>query len=173
MSMKNIFYLLSLSTAILFMAVDGFSQVIQGTYAIKNVETGMLLRIKDANKKDGTPLVSYAPTNWKCMTWDFKHVEGKSYQLRNLFTNKTFQPQKTTVSDGVALEQQSMSTSEINQQWEFIPVSAKTFLIKLKDSDLYITPSDKEGSVNSQIILTKKMASKLQYWAIYEQDPQF
>lgn len=43
-------------------------QTIQGTYAIKNVKTGMLLRVKDANGKNGTPLVAYNPENWKCKT---------------------------------------------------------------------------------------------------------
>jgi len=68
-----------------------FAQVIKGTYAIKNVQTGMLLRIKDASKANGTPLVSYNPVNWKCMTWDFQHKEDNTYQLRNLFSGKTFQ----------------------------------------------------------------------------------
>ncbi|WP_449437400.1 hypothetical protein [Pedobacter steynii] len=45
-----------------------YSQEIKGTYAIKNVKTGMLLRVKDASGKNGTPLVAYAPQNWKCMT---------------------------------------------------------------------------------------------------------
>jgi hypothetical protein len=74
------------------LSVSLFAQVIHGTYAIKNEQTGMLLRIKDANGKNGTPLVAYNPVNWKCMTWDFKHVEGQTYQLKNLFTSKTFQP---------------------------------------------------------------------------------
>ena len=69
----------------ILMPVSGFTQIIKGTYAIKNVQTGMLLRIKDANKKNGTLLVAYTPTDWKCMTWDFKHIEGQTYQLENLF----------------------------------------------------------------------------------------
>jgi hypothetical protein len=77
--MKKLVFFGSLAIACLFFYSTSFSQVIKGTYAIKNVETGMLLRIKDANKKDGTPLVAYSPVNWKCMTWDFIHVEGQSY----------------------------------------------------------------------------------------------
>lgn len=51
---------------------NSFSQDIKGNYAIKNVKTGMLLRVKDAASKNGTPLVAYNPQNWKCMTWDLK-----------------------------------------------------------------------------------------------------
>ena len=81
------------------------AQVINGNYAIKNVQTGMLLRVKDANGKNGTPLVLYNPENWKCMTWDFKHIDGNTYQLQNLLTNKTFQP-KSAPAAGTALEEQ-------------------------------------------------------------------
>ena len=53
--------LTQLSIIIIWYAIcsTSFAQVIKGTYAIKNVQTGMLLRIKDADKKDGTPLVAY------------------------------------------------------------------------------------------------------------------
>ncbi len=93
---------LVLLTFLLF-STTAFAQVIEGTFAIKNVETGMLLRIKDANGANGTPLVAYPPVNWKCVTWDFKHLDGQTYQLRNLFTNKTFQSAKGVVAEGVLL----------------------------------------------------------------------
>lgn len=149
---------------------SSFSQVIKGTFAIKNVENGMLLRVKDANKTNGTPLVAYTPVNWKCVTWDFKHVEGKTYQLQNLFTSKTFQPVQKA-SPGTALEQQPISPQQPSQQYEFIPVEKNVYLIKLKDTDLYVTPSDAEGAVNSAIMLEKKKNTKNQYWTLYEQHP--
>lgn len=147
------------------------AQVIEGTFAIKNVQTGMLLRIKDANKTNGTPLVAYSPVNWKCMTWDFKHVEGQTYQLRNLFTNKTFQPNTGKPAAGVPLEQQPLVTRQLNQQYEFIPVSKNVYLIRAKGTELYITPMDKSGSTDTGITLDAKDNSKLQQWTIYEQHP--
>lgn len=159
-------------SAILFLSFKGLSQNIKGTYAIKNVSTGMLLRVMDANKKNETPIVAYSPTNWKCMTWDFNQAEGNTYFLRNLFTSKTFQPQKGEAAEGLALEQQPLDTSKTYQQWEFISSPDNTYMIKLKGSDLYITPSDKSGTVNSKMILSKKRADKTQYWSIYEQHPE-
>ena len=150
-----------------------FTQVIKGTYAIKNVQTGILLRIKDANKKDGTSLVAYSPFNWKCMTWDFKHIQGQSYQLENLFTGKTFQYKNSVASDGVSLEQRPMQDNDPAQQYEFIPIEKDSYLIKLKDKELYLTPSDDKGATNSAVILAKKSNSKLQQWTIYEQHPEF
>ncbi len=159
-------------SAIFLLTFKGLSQNIKGTFAIKNVSTGMLLRVMDANKKNETPIVAYSPTNWKCMTWDFNQVEGNTYLLRNLFTNKTFQPQKGEVSEGISLEQQPIDNSKAIQQWEFVSSANNTYMIKLKGSDLYVTPSDKKGSVNSKIILEKKRADKTQYWSIYEQHPE-
>eukprot|EP01012_Entosiphon_sulcatum_P040579 TRINITY_DN54254_c0_g1_i1.p1 TRINITY_DN54254_c0_g1~~TRINITY_DN54254_c0_g1_i1.p1 ORF type:complete len:165 (+),score=23.99 TRINITY_DN54254_c0_g1_i1:676-1170(+) len=144
-----------------------FAQNIKGNYAIKNVLTGMLLRVKDANGKNGTPLVAYDPQNWKCMTWNFIAVEGNTYQLKNLFTGKTFQPK---IND-TALEEQPLNLGSANQQYEFESAGKDIYLIKLKGTDLYITPEDKKGTTNSPIILAKKMKTKDQQWTIYEQSP--
>ncbi len=154
----------------LLLSIKGYPQVIKGTYAIKNVQTGMVLRIKDANKKDGTSLVAYTPVNWKCVTWDFHHIEGQTYKLQNLFTGKTIQSQNDIPAAGDALKQQPLS-SETNQQYDFVPVEKNVYLIRLKGTDLYITPSDNKGTVNAPIIFSKKDGSKLQQWSIYEQHP--
>jgi Ricin-type beta-trefoil lectin domain-like len=168
--MKKITRTFFILVAVLFSAT-GYSQLIKGTYAIKNVQTGLLLRIKDANKTNGTPLVAYTPQDWKCMTWNFKHVDGQTYQLENLLTGKTIQSANQTASAGDALKQQPISNTVI-QQYEFIPDGKNVYLIKLKGTDLYITPSDDKGSVNTPVILSKKDGSKLQQWAIYEQHPE-
>lgn len=162
--MRN--YLITLSFILLLNTVL-FAQNIKGNYAIKNVLTGMLLRVKDANGKNGTPLVAYDPQNWKCMTWNFIAVEGNTYQLKNLFTGKTFQPK----TSDVALEEQPLNLGSANQQYEFEPAGKDIYLIKLKGTDLYLTPEDKKGTTNSAIILAKKMKTKDQQWTIYEQSP--
>lgn len=166
--MKSIIYIIAFSMILLIPAA-GFSQEIQGTYAIKNSETGMLLRIKDAQRSNGTPLVAYPAVNWKCVTWDFKHVDGQHYQLENLFTGKTFQAIDPTT--GSALQQQTLVAKQSNQQYEFIPAGKNVFLIRLKGTDLYVTPSDANGDINSTIVLANKNSGKLQQWMIYEQKP--
>ena len=148
------------------------AQSIRGHFAIKNVQTGLLLRVQDARKADGTPIVAYSPVNWKCVTWDFIHLEGDTYQLRNLFTGKTFQPENGKAIVGVNLEQQPLVNAQATQQYEFIAAGKDTYQIKLKGSNLYITPVDSRGSVDSRIILADKSTSPVQLWTIYEQDPQ-
>ncbi|MVM30340.1 hypothetical protein GO755_09870 [Spirosoma sp. HMF4905] len=150
----------------------GFAQTIHGHYAIKNTQTGLLLRVQDARKANGTPIVAYSPVNWKCVTWDFMHVEGDTYQLKNLFTSKTLQPEAGTPAEGVNLEQQPLISSQANQEYEFIPAGKATYRIKLKGTNLYITPADTKGSINSRITLAKKSESPAQLWSIYEQDPE-
>ena len=169
--MKKIFQFSLLPILLLLLNIVSFAQVIQGTYAIKNVQTGMLLRIKDANGKNGTPLVAYSPVNWKCMTWDFKHVEGQTYQLKNLFTSKTFQPREIIPAEGVTLEQQPLVAAQVNQLYDFIPIEKNIYLIRAKGTELYVTPIDKDGTTDTGITLAKKNGTKLQQWTIYEQKP--
>ena len=166
--MKKQFYLLLTAIFLLF-SVNIFAQIIKGTFAIKNVQTGMVLRIKDANNKNGTPLVAYEPVNWKCMTWDFKHIEGNTYQLKNLFTGKTFQA-ADSINGGV-LEQEPLVVAQLNQQYDFELILKNIYLIKQKGSELYLTPVNKKGEINTGIKLAKKDGTKLQQWTIYEQKP--
>jgi hypothetical protein len=167
--MKKIITLFNLCF-LLMIGISASAQEIKGNYAIKNMQTGMLLRVKDAHSENGTPLVAYYPENWKCMTWNFKHVDGNTYELQNLLTGKTFQP-KSSANAGIAFEEQPLNADGNNQIYEFERVDKDVFMIKLKGTDLYITPSDKKGAVNSAIVLAKKTESKDQYWNIYEQVP--
>ncbi|WP_440133648.1 RICIN domain-containing protein [Chitinophaga sancti] len=155
--MKSLFCTL----AIIFATVATYAQTIKGTYAIKNVSSGMVLRIKDANTANGTPIVPYSPVNWKCVTWDFKNIEGQAYQLKNLFSGKTLQA-KTAAAEGVSLEEQPIA----GQQYEFLPGEKNSYLIRVKGTELYIT----QGEDN--IVLTgKKKDNKSQSWTLVEQHP--
>ncbi len=164
--MKKALLLIAFTCSGLF----ALAQDIKGNYAIKNVQTGMLLRIKDANSKTGTPIVAYYPENWKCMTWDFKKTDVNTYQLRNLFSSKTLQP-AAVASANVAFDEQPLVPGDAKQQYEFIPVKKDIYLIKLKGTDLYITSADPKGEVNSAIILAAKKGTADQQWFIYEQAP--
>lgn len=161
---------LVLLAAFVFNAAFVFAQDIKGNYAIKNVQTGMLLRIKDANAKNGTPIVAYYPENWKCMTWNFKKTDANTYQLQNLFSNKTLQPISSAAAN-VAFEEQPLVAGAQQQQYEFIAVKKDTYMIKLKGTELYVTPADAKGAVNSAIILAAKKGTPDQLWSIYEQAP--
>jgi hypothetical protein len=161
----------SILVILILLISTSLAQSIKGTFAIKNIETEMLLRPKSANKSDHTPIVLYSPTNWKCLTWDFINVNENTYHLKNLFTDKTFQPINLNTSAKIELEQLPLEIGSVKQQWEFIEVNENQYLIKLTGSDLYITPENSCGDTNSNVYLEPKRDDNLQLWAIYEQNP--
>ena len=103
------------------------------------------------------------------MTWQFIQLEGNTYRLRNLYTSKTFQPYSEP-KPGVDLRQQPLEEGG-PQYWEFIAQPDETYLIRLKDTDLYITISSNE--TNSPIILKPKKNSNEERWKLVEQNPWF
>ena len=159
---------------ILFMLVNllminvATSQIISGTYAIQNTTTGKNLRPYDAGNQNGNRIVSYNHVEWKCMTWDFKHIGDSTYQLKNLFTSKTFQGKDSPAKQGTKLEQQPLSTST-GQHWTFVKIAKNTYNIRLKGTDLYITASSSD--TNSDIILQGKQKNALQSWKLVAQNP--
>lgn len=146
----------------------GTSQTISGTYAIQNTVTNKNLRPYDAGGDNGNRIVLYNHVEWKCMTWNFKHVSDSVYQLKNLFTSKTFQSKDIPAKEGSTLEQQPLSNSTA-QQWVFVKVSDNTYRIRLKDTALYITASS--AQTNSNIILQAKQKDALQMWRLVAQNP--
>jgi Ricin-type beta-trefoil lectin domain-like len=155
---------------ILLAFLAGHAQPISGDYAIKNTATGLLLRIREANSANGTPMVLYNPVNWKCMTWNFKHRGGNVYQLLNLYSGKTMQPAQAA-ADGVAMEEQPAQTDAVQQLYDFEPTGNNNYFIRLKGTDLYLIPADPSGKVNSAVLLSKKGGRLAQQWTIYEQHP--
>jgi hypothetical protein len=103
----------------LLIVASASSQTIIGTYAIQNTTSGKNLRPYEAGGQNGNRIVLYSHVEWKCMTWDFINLGDNIYQLRNLFTSKTFQPKETSVKSGSSLEQQPISKSVL-QQWGLV-----------------------------------------------------
>lgn len=63
------------------------------SFQLRNEKYGELLRPKDANNANGTPLVLYSAQPWKCMTWKLHPAGEGQFQLQNHFTSKTFAPE--------------------------------------------------------------------------------
>ncbi|MDD4990774.1 MAG: RICIN domain-containing protein [Paludibacter sp.] len=163
--MRKLFFIFALS---LFSVGIITSQTIIGTYAIQNTVTNKNLRPYDAGNQNGNRIVLYNHVEWKCMTWDFVHINDNTYQLKNLFTSKTFQPKDTPAKQGSTLEQQPLSGSA-TQQWEFIKGANNNYLIRLKGTELYITASSSQ--TNSDIVLQPVQKNALQQWRLVAQNP--
>lgn len=164
-------YLMVLILLIVIISILSFtSRQYKGMrYAIQNIQTGKNLRPFQAGKQDGNRLVLYNHHNWKCMTWDFKKIADITYQLQNRYTEKTFQVEN--YGEPNAKLCQKPLTSNVAQQWEFIKQANENYLIRLKDTDLYISISS--DSTNSDIILLPLQNTTAQLWKLVKQDPLF
>src|ERR1700760_981197 len=67
----------------------------QGAHGVRNQQFGLFLRPRDANSKDGEPIVLYPQQPWKCMAWHFEGVAGGT-RLVNFFTGKSFEVQQAS-----------------------------------------------------------------------------
>jgi Ricin-type beta-trefoil lectin domain-like len=167
--MKNVLLLFSVFCGFR-LAAQGQAAQVRGDFALKNVHTGKYVRIKDANGADGTPIVAYSPENWKCVTWQFAPSANGSYTLKNLLSGKTLQPLKGETKPGVSLEERPFDASK-PQEYELVTVDKDKYRIRLKGTDLFITPSDPGGGTNTAIILQPQQAGDLQEWVLIEQHP--
>ncbi|SHN33744.1 RICIN domain-containing protein [Chitinophaga sp. CF418] len=153
--------------SIVFTAATASAQIKENSYAIVNVVTGKVLRIKDANGSDGTPIVSYSAVNWKCVTWDFQPTKDGAYRLKNLFSEKTLGPSP----DGKTLEEQSIANGSEDQVYEFIPAGNDTYFIKQRGKGLFVTPADENGTVDEPVVLQAGKNTDIQKWKLREQHP--
>lgn len=137
------------------------------TFAIQNVQTGKDIRVHNADYHDDAKTILYPHHNWECITWEMIQLPDSSYLLKNLYTQKTFEP-VSSPTQGVTLWQKSLGGSKY-QYWEFIKQSDETYLIRLKGTDLYITTSSNKD--NSEIILLPKQNTNTQLWRLVRQNP--
>ncbi|MDR2083765.1 MAG: RICIN domain-containing protein [Bacteroidales bacterium] len=139
----------------------------ENTYAIQNVGNRKDIRVYNAENADQTKIILYSHNNWECITWQLIELEENTYLLKNLYTQKTFQPASVPQS-GVNLWQQTLGGS-LFQYWEFLKQPDETYLIRLKDTELYITATSNED--NSDLILMPIQDSDNQKWRLIRQNP--
>lgn len=87
------------------------------TYQILNVKFGDLLRPRDANSANGTPIVLYSAQPWKCMTWRLQTAGESAFHLKNLFTSKTF-----CADTNVAAPQQNVTQLPLAKDGNSAPI---------------------------------------------------
>lgn len=145
------------------------AQQIKGSFALQHAASGLYIRIKDAQTKDGTAIVAHSPVNWKCVTWDFQTLEENRYQLVNLFSGKTLMPE-LPLSEKSPLAERPLLQNDISQGYELIPENDGQYRIRLASAQLFIT-LDKDAAVNDTIFLASKRADGSQLWKLIEQHP--
>lgn len=144
---------------------------IKNAYAIQNIETGKDLRVHNANIDNGTEIILYNHKKWECITWEFIELEENTFLLKNLYTQKTFQPSSNSPSKGDKLIQKELGGSTL-QYWEFLKENNGNYLIRLKGTELYLTSSSTE--TNAPVVLMEKLPKQnpnKQLWKLIKQNP--
>lgn len=139
----------------------------ENTYAIQNVGNGKDIRVHNAGNEDSTKIILYSHNNWECITWQLIGLEENVYLLKNLYTQKSFEPSSAPATD-VTLWQQTLGGSPL-QYWVFIKQHDESYLIRLKDTELYITATSDEN--DSDIVLMPLQDSANQKWRLIRQNP--
>lgn len=141
----------------------------ENTYAIINSKSGKALRVKNAGIDNGKEIVLYSHSNWECMTWELIELTDNSFLLKNLYTQKTFQP-LSDPDNNVKLFQQTLGGTGL-QCYEFEKQTNGEYMIKLKNTELYITTASNEN--NTPVFLRFNTTKDDQMWKLVRQNPIF
>jgi len=147
------------------------AEVQSGIYSLRNRESGLLLRPRDAGRTDGTTMVLYPEYNWKCLKWDVASTD-RGCTLRNLFTDKTFQPADSSPTAGTPVLQQTINPAEKLQRWEILPSADGYVKIRLAGTDLYLMPATPNAEVNTALVLGPWENLPAQHWKMEAKERQ-
>ena len=139
----------------------------ENTYAIQNIASGKDIRVYNARSDNGTKIILYNHNEWECLTWELIELEDSTYLLKNLYTQKSFQPSSSPTL-GVTMWQQTLGGSCL-QYWNFIKQPNGNYLIRLKETELYLTAVSDEN--NADIVLMPLQVSDNQLWKLIRQNP--
>jgi hypothetical protein len=142
------------------------------SFQIRNHKYGDLLRPKDANSADGTPIVLYPAQPWKCMTWKFQLSGESGIQMQNHFTSKTFAA-KTGDQAQVPISQIPLAKdSQQRPTWQLTRLSDGSYKIADAKSGKALTAAKAESDSAPRIVLEAWHDGADQKWDLLEIDPK-
>ena len=150
---------------------NGTTEVQSGIYSLRNRESGLLLRPQDAGRKDGNTMVLYPEYNWKCLKWDIVSTDN-GCTLRNLFTDKTFQPGGSSPKAGTPVLQQTIDPALKLQRWDILLSTDGYVKIRLAGTELYLMPAVPNAEINTAIVLGPWKNLPAQHWKMVAQKRQ-
>lgn len=143
------------------------------TYQIRNVKHQELLRPRDANSADGTPIVLYPAQPWKCMTWRLQSAGESGFHLKNLFTSKT-------ISAGFGMSEAQPSVTQIplakdggeSPAWQFTRLADGSYKIADSKSGQALTAVKNAGEYEVKIVVAPWRNLDEQKWVLEKMDPK-
>jgi hypothetical protein len=142
------------------------------TYQIRNMKYRELLRPRDANSANGTPIVLYPDQPWKCMTWQLQQVSESVFCLKNLFTSKTF----CSGADTNALSSVSQvplgKTLVASSAWQFTRLEDGSYKISDSKSGKVLTAAKSPEQSEARIVVSSWQNLDEQKWVLIKLDPR-
>lgn len=140
------------------------------SYQIANKKHGDLLRPKDANGSNGTPIVLYPVQLWKCLTWKLTPVGDSEFTVQNHFTGKTF----TLAGEGKekAIVQVALPKDDTKAvKWRFVKLEDGNYRITDPKTGNVLTAARNEKDQEIRIVLLPWEEKDNQKWELQELDP--
>jgi hypothetical protein len=140
-----------------------------GGYQVQNKATGLLLRPLDARSEDGTPIIVYPKTTWRCLTWELiPSKDSNIYFFKNYFTGKTFTARES--KEGAEVVEVPLDKTKGFPSWKVVYVSEGYYKIE-SPSGLVLTVEG-EG-VNAKVVLKAWNKEAKQLWKMLDKPDHF
>ncbi len=170
--MKNVIMAFAFVVGMTFMA-SAVDLPEATTYQIRNVKYAELLRPRDANNANGTPIVLYPAQPWKCMTWRLESAGESAFQLKNLFTSKTISASADTNAAPRWVAQVPLAgTAGRFPSWQFAKLADGNYKITESSSGQALTAVKADGGSEAKIIVAPWQNQDEQKWNLEKIDPK-
>lgn len=143
------------------------------TYQIRNVKHQELLRPRDANNDNGTPIVLYPAQPWKCMTWRLQPAGESAFHLKNLFTGKTFSASADTNAPQQFVKQIPLAKDGgESPAWQFTKLDNGSYKISDSKSGKVLTAKKGADESEAKIVIAPWQNQDAQKWILEKMDPK-
>jgi len=139
-----------------------------GTYTIKNRNSGKLMEVANASTADGGNVQQFSSNGHNCQKWRLQATDSGYYKIFNVNSGKLLEVQYASTSEGANIAQWS-DTGDYCQQWRFVSVGNGYYSIVNRRSgkaiDVY-NWSTADGGNNCQWTVT---SANNQLWTLTAQ----
>ena len=143
------------------------------TYQIRNVRHQDLLRPRDANSANGTPIVLYPAQPWKCMTWRLQPAGESAFHLKNLFTSKTICAGTDTNAPQQFVTQVPLAKNGgESPAWQFNKLADGNYEITDSKSGKALTALKNANEYEVKIVVAPWQNLDEQKWVLEKMDPK-
>lgn len=143
-------------------------------YQISNLKYGDLLRPRNANHANGTPIVLHPAQPWKCMSWKLQPAGKSGFHVRNLFTAKTFSANPDTSGKAMDVTQVPLPKDKAagSPIWQFTRLKDGNYKITDAKSGAALTAMQADGDPAPKITVAPWRNLDEQKWTLSKIDPK-